>query len=177
MSSGCLPALLCSALPSSAAGSLMMPSGAGRSYVSMCGYNRSSQDWRRMKRARRLKYDDGPSEPFLIARAAVTSADTRVDSSKVRVRLWITEEISSLFTLDHFILPIWCCWCRWWWWWWCCKRNLRDFPPVKGQLPAAAVPLITTSENRKDAGFAFVCYPPQKNLWASRHSIPIAEIR
>lgn len=83
----------------------MMPRGAGRLYVSTSGYNRSSRDWSRMRRERSLKHDDGSSEPFLIARTAVTSADTRVDSSKVRVRLWIREEISSLFTLDHLSSP------------------------------------------------------------------------
>lgn len=100
-----LRACLRSALPSSAAGSLMMPSGAGRSYVSVCGYSCSSQSWSRMKRERSLKYDDGWLEPLLIARTAVTSADRRVHSSKVRVRLWITEEISSSFTLDHLSSP------------------------------------------------------------------------
>lgn len=34
-----------------------------------------------------LKNDDGSSELFLLAGTAVKSADTRVDSAKVRVRL------------------------------------------------------------------------------------------
>lgn len=72
------------------------------------------------------------------------------------------------------ILSVWCCCCCCWWW--CPKCNLRDIPRVKASsLLCLSFGCGDTSENLKDAGFAIVSYP--NILWASRHTIPIAEIR
>lgn len=136
----------------------------------------------RMKRERRLRCDDGWSESFLIARRAVTSADTRVNSSKVRVRLWITEEISSLFTLDHLSSPSDAD----------AAASADDdddddalnatcviFPPVKASsLLCLFIRLSRHQRELKRYRFAIVSHSKkEKKLRASRHIIPIAEIR
>lgn len=111
-----------------------MPRGAGRLYVSVCGYNRSCEDWSRMRRERGLKNDDGWSELFLIARTALTSGETR---GFIKGEKWgcpARRKYPPYSPIATYILPIWCCCCchRWWW---CSKRNLRDFPPVKANSP------------------------------------------
>lgn len=72
------------------------------------------------------------------------------------------------------ILPIWCCCC--WRWWWCSKRNLRDFPPVKAS--SLLWSFIQLSRHRWELNICMIVIVSYtKKLWASRHNIPIAEIK
>lgn len=127
-------------------------------------HHRSSPCWCRIKEERSAENDHGSSGRSVVAEAAVTSADTRSNSSKVSANHGANLLVPGSPILIHdddadngdggdAV-----------------SANLRIPSPVKGHFPRYA------SERCKDAGLPLFLILTPQNVWASRRAVPIAEI-
>lgn len=135
--------------------------------------HRSWPRWSRMKEERSAESQHGSTGPSVVAEAAVTSADTRANSSKVRANhganlfpvhpgslILIHDDDDGDGGADNDDGGD------------AVSANLRDIPsPAKGHFRRYV------SERCKDARLPlFLFLTPTLNLWASRRAVPIAEI-